>query len=306
MKTLRGILITMRPYQWVKNLVFFTALIFGGRLRLEYLHDVVTMGVGFGLFCLLSSSVYLLNDVKDAELDRNNPDKRTRPVASGELSAFAAGGVSFLLTGFVLVFAFLYTLLDDRIPDFRFGIVLAIYYFQNLLYTWFFKKKAVLDVMSISIGFILRILAGGALINVVISDWALICVFFLSLFLGLGKRRYELYLNENEGEAVRHRPALDDYHPVFLDQMLTVVLSATVVAYSIYTVSSKATDVLHAKYLYISLIFVVYGLFRYLYLIHKHEAGGDPTRTLVSDPPMLITIFLWFLSVVGALYVFPE
>ncbi len=304
MKTLHGILITMRPYQWVKNLVFFTALIFGGRL--ENLHDVVTMGVGFALFCLISSSVYLLNDVKDAELDRKNPDKRTRPVASGDLSASAASGMSLFLTGFVLVFAFVYTLLDERIPDFRFGIILAVYYFQNLLYTWFFKKQAVLDVMSISLGFILRILAGGALIDVKISDWALICVFFLSLFLGLGKRRYELYLNENEGEAVRHRPALKDYHPVFLDQMLTVVLSATVVAYSIYTVSAKATDVLQAEYLYISLIFVVYGLFRYLYLIHKHEAGGDPTRTLVSDPPMLITIFLWFLSVVGALYVFPK
>jgi len=300
MKTLTAIFITMRPYQWVKNLVFFTALIFGGKLSSA--HDAVATVAGFLLFCLLSSAVYLLNDANDRELDQQNPDKRTRPVASGELKASTACVASFLLTAFVFVAAFLLPVLDPEIHGFGFGICLVLYYVQNLLYTWFFKKQAVLDVISISVGFVLRIEAGGLLIGQPISEWALICTFFLSLFLGLGKRRYELAMNQ--AEDVGHRPALKDYHPAFVDQMLTVVLSATIVAYAIYTVSEKAQAI--GKNLHYSLIFVVYGLFRYLYLIHKQEKGGDPTRTLVSDPQMLITIFLWGVTVIACIYLFPK
>jgi 4-hydroxybenzoate polyprenyltransferase len=300
MKTLTAIFITMRPYQWVKNLVFFTALIFGGKLSIA--HDVVATVIGFFLFCLLSSAVYLLNDAKDCELDRQNPEKRTRPVASGELKVSSARVASFVLTAFVFLAAFSLPVLDPEIRGFGFGICLVLYYVQNLLYTWFFKQEAVLDVISISVGFVLRIEAGGFLIGAPISDWALICTFFLSLFLGLGKRRYELSMNE--ADDVSHRPALKDYHPALVDQMLTVVLSATIVAYAIYTVSDKAKEL--TENLYYSLIFVVYGLFRYLYLIHKHEKGGDPTRTLVSDLPMLITIFLWGVTVVACIYLFPN
>lgn len=305
MKTVKAVVITMRPYQWVKNLVFFTALIFGGRLA--DVHDVATMLGGFLLFSLLSSSVYLLNDAKDAELDRKNPEKRKRPVAAGDLSPTAAVAWSVVLTLGVLLVAFGLPWLDPEVRGFGFGICLLVYYVQNLLYTWVFKQQAVLDVISISFGFVLRILAGGFLIGVEISPWALICTFFLSLFLGLGKRRHELHL---DGGETGHRPALKDYHPQLVDQMLTVVLAATVVTYAIYTVSdhvmgtNQAEGEMGAVYLHYSLVFVVYGLFRYLYLIHRHREGGDPTRTLVSDPPMLITIFLWGLTVVGALYFF--
>lgn len=299
MKTLKAVLITMRPYQWVKNLVFFTALIFGGRL--ESVHDVAAMLLGFLLFCFLSSSVYLLNDAKDVELDRKNPEKRKRPVAAGDLQPSAAVAWSLVLSLFTFLVAFGLPWLDPEVRGFGFGICLVFYYLQNLLYTWVFKHHAVLDVISISVGFVLRILAGGFLIGVPISHWAIICTFFLSLFLGLGKRRHELYLVEGE---VEHRPSLKDYHPVLVDQMLTVALAATIVAYATYTVSDKVIHELHAEYLYYSLVFVVYGLFRYLFLIHRHREGGDPTRTLVSDPPMLITIFLWGLTVVGALYFF--
>ena len=303
MKTVRAIAITMRPYQWVKNLVFFTALVFGGRL--ECFHDVVAMVIGFGLFCLISSAVYLLNDAKDHVLDRENPEKRMRPVASGALPVSTAYAASFVITAVVLGLAFFFPVLDPGVRGFGFGLCLIIYFVQNLLYTWYFKQQAVLDVISIAVGFVLRILAGGFLIDQDISHWALICTFFLALFLGLGKRRHELYLNEQR--EVVHRPALKDYHPVLMDQMLTVVLAATVVTYAIYTVSDKVLDPLqlNAPRMYYSLIFVVYGLFRYLYLIHKQRGGGDPTRTLVSDPPMLIAIFLWFVTVVGALYLFP-
>jgi 4-hydroxybenzoate polyprenyltransferase len=298
MNTLRAILITMRPYQWVKNLVFFTALIFGRRL--QDVHDGIATLVGFLLFCLISSAVYLLNDARDYELDRQNPDKCHRPVAAGALRPSTAAWTSVLLTAGVVLLALFLPVLDPGVRGFKFGISLVVYYLLNLGYTWFFKKQAVLDVISISIGFILRILAGGFLIEVDISHWAIICVFFLSLFLGLGKRRHELYLSGQGG--VGHRAVLKDYHPVLVDQMLTVVLAATIVAYAIYTVSETVKN----TQLYHSLVFVVYGLFRYLYLIHKHEKGGDPTRTLVSDPPILIAIGLWGATAVWALYLGPS
>lgn len=294
MRTLQALLISMRPHQWVKNLVFFTALVFGGRL--ESLHDVAAMLVGFVLFCLLSSAVYLLNDVQDRALDRRHPDKRRRPIASGELRAATAVQASVALTAGALALAFFFPVLDPAVRGFGFGITLVAYYLLNLAYTRFFKEQAILDVLSISIGFILRIMAGGFLIDVAISHWAILCTFFLALFLALAKRRHELYLHP-EGE-VAHRPVLKEYHPILVDQMLTVVLAATIVAYAIYTMSGRVGE----TRLYYSLVFVVYGLFRYLYLIHRHDQGGDPTRTLVSDVPILITIGLWGITVLWALY----
>lgn len=301
MSLLRAILVTMRPYQWVKNLLFFTAVIFDGHLTESA--DVITSVIGFGLFCLISSSVYLLNDAKDAELDRQNPDKAHRPIAAGHLSASLAFAVSVSLTIGVLVVAFTLGAWRPDVNAFGFGVILAIYYAQNLLYTWWSKRQPLLDVMSISVGFVLRILAGGLLIGVEISQWAIICTFFLSLFLGLGKRRYELTLRE-EGD-VSHRPALAGYSLPLVDQLLTVVLAATLVTYAVYTASDKVIKQLGAPHLYYSIVFVVYGLFRYLHLIHRRGSGGDPARTLLTDPPILICVFLWFVAVVWALYAGP-
>ncbi len=299
MSTARAILLTMRPYQWVKNILLFTAVIFDGHLG-SPVHVVVSL-IGFALFCLISSSVYLLNDAKDHELDRNNPEKAHRPIAAGHLSPSTAFGLSFALTAGVLAIAFSLSLFFDIAHGAAFGAVLVIYYVQNLCYSWWFKRQPVLDVMSIAIGFVLRILAGGILLGIVISHWAIICTFFLSLFLGFAKRRYELAMLEGDGS--HHRPALAGYDVAFIDQMLTVVLAAAVVTYALYTVNDNVIAKLHAPYLHYSLIFVVYGLFRYLHLIHRGE-GGDPARTLLSDVPILVCAVLWLVSVLLALYVF--
>lgn len=299
MTTAGAILRTMRPYQWVKNILLFTAVIFDGHLG-SPTHVAVSL-IGFALFCLISSSVYLLNDAKDHELDRQNPEKAHRPIAAGHLSPGLAYVLSFALTVGVLAVAFSLSLFFDVAHGVAFGAVLVIYYVQNLFYSWWFKRQPVLDVMSIAIGFVLRILAGGILLGIGISHWAIVCTFFLSLFLGFAKRRYELATLDGDGS--HHRPALAGYDVAFIDQMLTVVLGATVVTYALYTIDDAVIGKLHAPYLHYSLVFVVYGLFRYLHLIHRGE-GGDPARTLLSDVPILVCAVLWLAAVLLALYVF--
>ena len=242
----------------------------------------------FVIFCMLSSAVYLINDVLDREGDREHPLKRQRPVASGKLSpGFCT------LSSIVLAFAASAWALGLGIPFF---IVSFSYLLLNILYTVKLKHVVIIDVMAVALGFLLRVWAGTVVINVETSHWILICTFLLSLFLAFGKRRHELILLESE--ASTHRGVLVHYSPYFLDQMISVVTAGTLICYTLYTLSEDTVVRVGSRNLLFSVPFVMYGIFRYLYLIHERKGGGDPTQVLLTDISLLSAVVGW-LAVVG-------
>ena len=247
----------------------------------------------FLIFCGLSGAVYLLNDLRDLERDRLHPAKRHRPLASGSLSPAAAWVAALALGAGSLAAAFLLP------AGFRWcaGAYLAL----NLAYSFGLKNVVILDVMAVAAGFVLRAVAGALVIPVEFSQWLLLCTLLLALFLVAGKRRNELTLLD--AEARNHRASLGEYSISFLDQMITVVLSATLVAYCLYVMSDGVAAKLGTPALPLTVPFVVYGIFRYLYLIHHRKEGGSPTRTLFTDKPLLLDVVLWALCVVVILYV---
>jgi len=275
-----GLFRSLRPRQWVKNSVIFAALLFSKHAGDS--SSVQRSGLAFGIFCLLSSAVYLMNDVFDLENDRLHPTKRFRPVAAGEVppplaaGAAAALGVSGLILAWLLV------------PSF--ALVAGVYLGSNLLYSAWLKKIVIVDVMVISMGFVLRAVAGGLVIGVSVSAWLILCTILLSLFLALCKRRQELALLEG---AAEHRGILKEYSIAFLDQMITIVTSATLLAYASYTLSPEIQQKLGTDRLYLTVPFVIYGIFRYLYLVHKKDLGGSPTEALFADRPLMINIACW-------------
>jgi len=284
------ILVTMRPKQWIKNTVVFAALVFSQKL---FDHHAFLMSfLAFFLFCLIASSVYLINDVLDKEEDKLHPFKKLRPVASGSLSTATAVTCAVLLA-IVSLGAAIYL-------DGWFGVILATYYGTNLAYSKYLKHAVIIDVMVIAFGFVLRAIGGAVIIKVEISPWLIICTTLLALFLGFGKRRHEL-VTMNE-EAPNHRPILSEYSPYFLDQMISVLTASTVVAYALYTMSTEVQAKLHTTHLNLTIPFVLYGIFRYLYLIHQKKSGGNPTSVLFNDKPLLINIVLWMLTVCVILY----
>jgi 4-hydroxybenzoate polyprenyltransferase len=282
--------LSLRPYQWSKNLVIFAALVFAKELG--NLHQILTSIGAFLDFCVLSGAVYMLNDVVDYEKDRFHPIKRDRPIASGRLNrSFAAtAGVSLYVLALILSY-----LLK---PAF-FQIALA-YTVVTIGYTYYFKNVAILDVMAISIGFVLRAIAGGVVLGVEASFWLLLCTFLLALFLALSKRRHELILLSED--ASRHRTNLAEYSPYLLDQMISVVTASCFLAYTLYTVSEETVAKFHTDKLSFTVPFVIFGIFRYLYLIHQKQEGGNPSLHLYSDRPLLISIILWILACVGIIY----
>ena len=284
------ILITMRPKQWIKNMVVFAALIFSQKLFEP--HTFLISFLAFFLFCLIASSVYLFNDVIDREEDKQHPFKKLRPVASGSLSTTTAVTSAALLAIVSLGVAVL--------VDGWFSVILATYYAINLAYSKYLKHVVIIDVMVIALGFVLRAVGGAVIINVEISPWLIICTTLLALFLGFGKRRHEL-VTMNE-EAQNHRPILSEYSPYFLDQMISVLTASTVVAYALYTMSADVQAKLHTSHLNLTIPFVLYGIFRYLYLIHQKKRGGSPTSVLFTDRPLLINIVLWMTTVCVILY----
>ena len=287
---LKLILESMRPAQWTKNLLVFSGLIFAEKF-MEPRETGLALQA-FIIFCLLSSSVYLLNDVLDRERDRSHPLKSRRPVASGRL-----GVRPCLLAALVLVLAA--GAWGLRLgPEFL--LLGAAYLALNVLYTLKLKHVVILDVMLIGLGFVLRVLAGTAAIGVVTSNWILLCTFLLSLFLSFGKRRHELIALE--GVAPAHRDVLVHYSPYFLDQMIAVVTPSTLVCYALYTLSPDTVAHVGSQNLVYSVPFVCYGIFRYLYQIHEKRGGGDPTRLLLTDLSILIAIFCWLAVVALVLY----
>ncbi|MAT38779.1 MAG: decaprenyl-phosphate phosphoribosyltransferase, partial [Ectothiorhodospiraceae bacterium] len=262
---------TMRPKHWTKNLFVLAPLLFSQHLF--ELSNILYAVAGFFLFSFISSSIYLLNDAIDAESDKLHPVKKHRPIAAGVLPKSIAYISSIVLAGVTLGTAF--------ITKTEFGYVLAGYFSLNVLYTLYLKKAVIVDVMTIAISFLLRIIAGAVIIAVPISEWLLICGSLLALFLGFSKRRHEISVMDEE--ASKHRPVLNEYNIGFLDQMISLVTASTLISYMLYTVDEDTVARFGSKYLIATVPFVLYGLFRYLYVLHLHELGGSPTRALLTD-----------------------
>jgi 4-hydroxybenzoate polyprenyltransferase len=274
----------MRPQQGVKNFFLFAALIFSRHLFV--INELAATCLGFLFFSLVSSGVYVFNDIVDLEKDRLHPIKSKRPLPSGKLSISTASIVSILLIVSGLVGGFLLNT--------QFGIVALLYALINVFYTYKLKEVVILDVMTIAAGFVMRVAAGAVLINVYISEWLIICTVLLSLFLGFSKRRHELSVLESH--ANEHRAVLQSYSRYFLDQMIGVVTAATVMSYTLYTVSERTVHEFGTPHLIYTVPFVLYGIFRYLYLVHKKEEGGDPTKIVLTDKPLLFNVILWVVT----------
>ena len=282
--------ILLRPRQWVKNLILFAGLIFSHHL--DNLNSLLTTIAAFSLFCLLSSSVYIFNDLHDLENDRQHPNKRFRPLPAGQIKPKTAWFIFVLLALLSLTLSFLLA------PTF--GLIALSYLVMFIAYTLYLKHVVIIDVLIIALGFVLRAAAGAAVLRVEISPWLLVCTILLALFLALSKRRHELILLEENAES--HRKILEEYSAYFLDQMISVVTASTVMSYTLYTLSERTIRELKTTNLPLTIPFVLYGIFRYLYLIHLKSEGGRPEQLLFTDRPLLIDIILWGLSVSFILY----
>jgi len=288
---LKELIISMRPKQWTKNVFLFAALIFDLKL-----FEPVLLGrtiLAFILFCLFSSSVYLINDLVDIERDRQHPTKRFRPLAAGRLkrSWALAAGVLLPLLGLPVAFYL--------IP--LFGIISLVYLALQTAYSFALKNVVILDVMTVAAGFVLRVAAGAVVAQAErFSPWLYICMTLLALFIALGRRREELILLEDN--ANQHRKILEEYSPAFIDEMLTVVTAAAIIAYSLYTFSAENLPA--NKSMMLTIPFVIYGLLRYLYLIHQKNMGGSPEEIVFKDIPLLVNNLLWGLTAVIILYLF--
>ncbi|HMI30387.1 MAG TPA: decaprenyl-phosphate phosphoribosyltransferase [Candidatus Limnocylindrales bacterium] len=295
----RYIIQSMRIYQWTKNLVLFAGLIFTLKfLDPPYVLDTI---LGFFLFSLAVSGMYILNDILDIERDRLHATKRDRPIAAGKvpIRVAAAWASLFLVVGVG----------GALLLGVRFGCTTAAYVALTLTYSLLIKQIVLLDVVTIALGFVLRATAGVELIRdravrsgeeVILSPWLLVCAFFLALFLAIGKRRHELATLE--GDAPLHRASLGAYTPRLLDQLVAVVTSATVLAYSVYTIAPETVSKFGGRPLYLTIPFVLYGIFRYLYLMYAEEKGGNPSEHLYRDRPTLLNVILWGAALLAILY----
>jgi 4-hydroxybenzoate polyprenyltransferase len=284
---LRALLKTMRPRQWTKNAFIFAAIVFDGKLF--HLTDFLHTLAGFGLFCLISSAVYIVNDLMDVEADRQHPTKKNRPIASGKLPMPVA-----IVAGILLV---LVTLGLGYWLSWKFALVLLVYFAMMLAYSKWLKHIPIVDVFILAAGFVLRVLAGVTLIHVQrFSPWLYVVMTLLALYLGFGKRRAELTLLA--GNPTGHRKVLDGYSIPLLDQYIIIVSGTTIVAYSLYTFFRPDAPL----DLMLTIPFVVYAIFRYLYIIQIKHAGGEPEEILLSDRPLQIAIALWGLMVLITFY----
>jgi 4-hydroxybenzoate polyprenyltransferase len=284
-----ALLKSMRPRQWTKNVFVFAALVFDKQLLIP--ESFLRTLAGFFLFCLVSSSVYLFNDIADVEADREHPEKRNRPIASGRLSLRAAWTAGILLV--------LASLLGGYFLSLPFAAVIAAYFLLNLAYSKWLKHILIVDVLVLAAGFVLRVDAGVRLIHVErFSPWLYVVMTLLALYLGFGKRRAELALLSED--AANHRKVLKGYTIPLLDQYILIVTSMTVVGYALYTFSAPNVPANHSMMLTIP--FVVYAIFRYLYLIEVEHSGGEPEEILLNDRPFQISMVLWAIAVLVVFY----
>lgn len=284
-----NLLLGLRPTQWTKNLVIFAALIFGQRL---FDPRAVALATGtFAAFCALSGVVYLVNDIVDREQDRWHPIKRNRPIASGALTTRTALMAAVVIGSLALAWSFWISV--------RLGTVAFSYVALLTIYSVFLKQVVILDVLTIAIGFALRAVAGGVAIAVPISEWLLACTILLALFLGLSKRRHELLLLAED--ATGYRPTLEEYTPYLLDQMIGIVTASTLMSYILYVTDAGTTARFGTSWLGLTIPLPIYGIFRYLYLVHR-KGGGAPPDLLVTDRPLLACVAIWALAVVFIIY----
>jgi 4-hydroxybenzoate polyprenyltransferase len=290
LSTLRLLVVATRPREWIKNAFLFVALFFSKNLLSFALLSKVLLA--FGLYCLAAGGVYLLNDIRDRHEDRKHPQKKTRPIASGALPVALAAGTMVVLLCIALGGALLLR------PAFSF--IIASYVLLNVVYSHWLKRLVILDVFSLATGFVLRVVAGAVVIDVMVSHWLLICTMLLALFLGFSKRRCELVILAQE--ASHHRHVLAEYDLPFLDIMIGIVTSAAVVAYTLYTVSPETIHKFHTDKLLLTVPLVLYGIFRYLYLVYHKNSGGNPAHILLTDAPLQASVGLWGLVSAIILY----
>ncbi len=282
--------IELRPAQWVKNLFVFAPIFFS-----EYLFVPAAIWrslMAFGCFCAVSSSTYLLNDLADCAQDRLHPEKRNRPLAAGllqtRIAQVAVGGLLGL------------ALLGAAALSHAFAVILAGYWGLNVLYSVRLKHVVIIDVFAIAAGYLLRVMGGAVVISVEMSAWLLICTTLLALFIALCKRRHEVVLLE-EG-APHHRQVLTDYPMPFLDAMIGIITASAMVSYTLYTVNGEIVAKFGSPGLLLTVPFVLYGFFRYLYLVYHKEEGGDPTHSIVTDLPMMVNLLFWAVTAGMMLY----
>jgi 4-hydroxybenzoate polyprenyltransferase len=290
------ILRLLRPRQWIKNIVVLAGLVFAERLAQA--RFTTAAFAAFAVFCTLSSALYVINDLIDAPKDRLHPEKRRRPIAAGEISPLVAGilGISLAIGSLWAAFSL----------GPRFGTTAAAYCALSLLYTLRLKREVIIDVMVIATGFVLRAIAGVQVLadldpSVELSPWLLVCTFFLALFMALGKRRHELVLLDRD--ASQHRASLSEYSVGLVDTMLPMVTTSAILAFSIYTIWPHTIEKLGTDKLVYTVPLVVYGFFRYLYLIREKGLGGNPSEILFRDPSLMTSVLAWMAAVVGILYV---
>lgn len=280
----------LRAYQWTKNVLVFAALIFAKEAFDPA--KLVLVLEAFAAFCMAASATYLFNDLNDIEKDRQHPKKRHRPIASGALSPGAAW--------FMLVLLFAASMVLSYAIRWQFLCATLAYIALTLSYTLVLKNLIILDVLALALGFVVRALAGAIALDVNFSSWLVVCTLFLALFLGLSKRRHEVVLLE-EG-AGSHRAVLQHYSVHYLDQLILIAAGGAIITYTIYTCAPDVIERLGTDKLYITLPFVIYGLFRYLFLVHHKTGGGDPSATLLKDWPLAATVALWGLTCAGLIY----
>ena len=286
-----GLIRSMRPRQWLKNGVLLAALVFAQQG--DRLGSLLRALAALALFSLLASAVYLFNDLLDRERDRVHPTKRNRPIAAGTLSPLVAGVAALVLAAGSVGLSFLLA------P--RFGIVALAYLALQIVYSTWLKHVVLLDVFAIAAGFVLRVVAGALVIAVPISNWLYLCTLLLALFLACAKRRAEL-LAFGDGDPAHHRRSLAHYSVDLLDQMIGILAACTILAYSLYTLSPETQAKFGTDALKYTIPFVIFGLFRYLYLVHQRNQGESPEKVLLTDAPLLIDIGLFLGVVVGVLY----
>jgi 4-hydroxybenzoate polyprenyltransferase len=281
-----------RPKQWIKNFFVFAPLVFSRHVfELSFLSASL---YAFIVFCLASSSVYVLNDIMDVESDRSHPRKKYRPIASGEVTP--SQGMLFLLVLMIVILALLFF---ER-PVFIFVVIL--YLLTNLLYSWKIKSIVLLDIFFISFGFILRVLGGAAAIDVSVSSWMILTTIFISLFLGISKRRAELSQVPNQDNIEKQRRVLRDYSVEFADELNTIAAAGTIISYALYTVSERTVFTFGTEKLIYTTPFVIYGIFRYMFLIHKKNLGESPTTIVTKDIPIMLNVVIWFAACIVIIY----
>lgn len=281
-----AIIKTARIHHWIKNLVIFAAVIFAQKYNEP--ESIVLVIQAFIVFCLGSSAIYFINDIFDREQDKLHPQKCNRPIASGKLRV----SIAWIVAIIIIIISLALSLKFGK----AFLTVFVLYILSNFAYNFGLKRVVILDVMVLAVGFVIRAVAGGVVINVPISTWLLVCTILLALFLGFAKRRHEIITLGDDAAA--HRKSLAHYSPKFIDQMISVVTASTVVAYTFYTLSPEIKEKFGTDNLVFTVPFVLYGIFRYLYLVYQKDEGGNPTMLLVTDIPLIVCVVLWITAVI--------